>query len=283
MSLSTETLHRLTRNEADMAFKRRVATIFEWLPPQDDQMILDCACGRGFYLNYYRAVGKTRLVGLELEAEIIRKAQANVGHLPGITLTQGNIYALPFPDNFFDGAILSEILEHIEDDVRGLREVWRVLKPGGVLAITVPNANYPFWWDPINKSLEGLFGTHIQHGPLAGIWANHVRLYTLLDLRQAVLSAGYDIEQERAFTHYSFPFIHNLVYGLGKPLLEGGLLPKSMAKAADRTTFDQNQGSLLNPMNLALAVLNFFDRPNVMDEPLDRSTVNLCIKARKPL
>lgn len=276
------TIKRLTRNEADMAFKRRVQTIFEWIPPQEDQIILDCACGQGFYLNYYRVVSETRLVGLELDSETIRKAQANVGHLPDITLTQANMYNLPFPDAYFDGVILSEILEHVEDDVRGLREVYRILKPGGVAAITVPNANYPFWWDPINKSLEALLKTKIRKGPLAGIWANHVRLYTLPDLRQSVLAAGFAVEVERAFTHHSFPFIHNIIYGLGKPLLESGALPKNMAQAADRTTFDQNDGSLLNPINAGLAVFNWFDRKNVMDEALERSTVNLCIKAVKP-
>ncbi len=276
------TLARMTRNEADMAFKRRVRTIFAWIDPQDGDTILDCACGRGFYLNMFRYVSRARLVGLELERPIIVKARRNVGHLEDVFLTQGNIYHLPFPDGFFDAVILSEILEHLDDDVAGLREVWRVLKPGGVVAITVPNANYPFWWDPINKTLETLFHTHIRHGPLAGIWANHVRLYERDQLRAAVLAAGFAVEEERAFTHTSFPFIHNIVYGLGKPLLESGILPESLANAADRTTFEKNNGSLLNPINWGLALFNFFDRPNRMDEPPGRSTVNLCIKGRKP-
>ena len=89
-------------------------------------------------------------------------------------------------------------------------------------------------------------------------------------------------EIERQFTHTSFPFIHNLVYGLGKPLLESGLLPEEMANAADRTSFDQNTGSWLNPINLGIAVLNWFDRSNKLDEPPHKSTVNLAIKGRKP-
>lgn len=272
----------MTRNEADMAFKKRVQTIFEWVNPRDEDLILDCACGRGFYLNMFRYVSRCRLVGLELDADVIRKAQRKVGHLPAVLLTNANIYHLPYPSDTFDAVILSEILEHIERDVDGLREVLRVLKPGGVVAITVPNASYPFWWDPINKTLETLFRTHIRRGPLAGIWANHVRLYTREQLRDSVLAAGFEIEEERAFTHHSFPFIHNLVYGLGKPLLESGRLPKAMADAADRTGFDRNTGSLLNPINLGLKVLNFFDRGNAMNEPPERSTVNLCVKGRKP-
>jgi SAM-dependent methyltransferase len=274
-------IQHMTRNEADMAFKKRVQTIFEWVDPTDDKLILDMPCGRGFYLNMFRYVSNCTIIGAELEWDVIKKAQANVGHLD-IPLHNANLYQLPYASNTFDAVILSEILEHIDDDVAGLKEAYRVLKPGGVVAITVPNANYPFWWDPINKSLETLFNTHIQHGPLAGIWANHVRLYTQNELRNSVEMAGFTVEAERAFTHHSFPFIHNLVYGLGKPLLEAGALPQNMAKAADRTTFDENDGSLLNPINLGLKVFNYFDRPNKINEPPGRSTVNLAIKGRKP-
>jgi ubiquinone/menaquinone biosynthesis C-methylase UbiE len=272
----------MTRNEADMAFKKRVQTIFEWIDPQDEDVILDCACGRGFYLNMFRYVSQCTLVGLELDWPVIEKAQRNVGHLPNVLLNNANIYHLPYADNTFDGVILSEILEHIDDDVTGLKEVLRVLKPGGVVAITVPNANYPFWWDPINKTLETLFKTYIRRGPLAGIWANHVRLYTAGQLRESVRAAGFMVEEERAFTHHSFPFIHNIVYGLGKPLLESGVMPAALANAADRTTFDQNSGSLFNPINLGLRIFNFFDRKNVLNEPPGRSSVNVCVKGRKP-
>jgi len=280
--IDENTILRLTRNEADMAFKKRVRTIFEWAQPDDTKTILDCGCGRGFYLKMLRTVSNCRLYGLELEDEIIAKANANIGHLPGITISQASIYEQPYADNSFDAVILSEVLEHIDEEQRGLREILRVLKPGGVVVITVPNANYPFWWDPINKTLETLFNRPIRKGPLSGIWANHVRLYTPERLRREAQEAGFIVEAERAFTHYSFPFIHNLVYGLGKPLLESGALPDEMAKAANRTTFDENRGSMLNPINLGLAVFNWFDRPNVMDEPPGRSTVNLALKGRKP-
>ncbi len=280
--VSEQALQHMTRNEADMAFKRRVRTIFEWIDPQDDDLILDAPCGRGFYLNMFRYVSKCKLVGLELDWEVINKARRNSANLKGMMLNNASLYALPYADNTFDAAILSEVLEHLDHDVEGLREVYRVLKPGAVVAITVPNANYPFWWDPINKTLETLFNRHIQHGPLAGIWANHVRLYTPEALRLSVQAAGFTVEEERAFTHHSFPFIHNLVYGLGKPLLESGALPRSMANAADRTTFDKNNGSLLNPINIGLKMFNYFDRKNVMNEPPGCSTVNLCIKGRKP-
>jgi SAM-dependent methyltransferase len=276
-------IKRMVRNEADMAYRRRVQTIFEWLQPEDQDIILDGGCGRGFYLNFLRAAGNAALVGIELEHEFLQIARASLSHLSGIQLVSANLYCLPFENDHFDKAILSEVLEHVDDDVAALASVGRVLKPGGLVAITVPNANYPFWWDPINKTLEVVFGIHIAKGVFAGIWANHVRLYTRRQLRNTVLAAGLEIADERSFTHHCFPFIHNLVYGLGKTLLEAHALPGSVASAADRYRIDGQRGSPLNPVNFGLTLFELFDRPNTMNEPDHRSTVNLCILARKPV
>ena len=271
----------MIRNEADMAYRRRVKTIFEWLQPADGDLILDGGTGRGFYLRFIRQICAADLVGLELEYSIIEVARHSLDCLSDIDLINGSLYNIPFPDSSFDKVILSEVLEHIPDDVRALREVARILKPGGLIAITVPNADYPFWWDPINKTLEALFNMHIQRGMLAGLWANHVRLYTRDQLREAVIEAGLQVAAERAFTHYSFPFIHNLVYGVGKPVLEAGVLPSGMARAADRHNLTDDKGSPLNPVNIGLRIFEWFDRKNEMDEPEGRTTVNLCALARK--
>ncbi len=265
-----------------MAYRRRVITIFEWLDPHDDDTILDAGCGRGFYLNFIRQVCGARLVGLELELPYLKVARTALNSLPGITLVNGSLYDPPFPDHAFDKVILSEVLEHVPDDRAALRAIARTVKPGGLIAITVPNANYPFWWDPINKMLETLFHTHVQHGVLAGIWANHIRLYTWDQLRRAVSDAALEVVAERQFVHYCFPFIHNIVYGLGKTALEAGILPHSIARVADRHDLSGERGSLLNPINLGLTLFEWFDRRNGLDEPPGRSTVNLCILARKP-
>ncbi len=60
------------------------------------------------------------------------------------------------------------------------------------------------------------------------------------------------------------------------------MLPSGMAAAADRHNFDDGRGSALNPVNVGLRMFEWFDRRNVMNEPPGRSTVNLCILARKP-
>ena len=53
---------------------------------------------------------------------------------------RGSLLALPFPTNQFDGIVLTEVLEHCRDPFTAMREVFRVLKPGGLLLVTSPFA-----------------------------------------------------------------------------------------------------------------------------------------------
>ncbi len=280
--LTDDMLEMLSGGDADIAFRRRVRTIMRWIPPSPDRAMLDVPCGRGFYLRRYRFVEpRCRIVGTDVDPEIIDLARRSLSDVD-VPLTRSSLTALPFAANSFDAAICSEVLEHLDDDVAGLREVRRILRPGGLVAITVPHANYPFWWDPINKLLEVTTGRHIRRGPFAGIWAGHVRLYSAERLRSIVQSAEFEIVDERSFTHHCMPFSHNLVYGFGKPILERSLLPKQLTRGADRHVLGAGQGGRWNPVSVAIRIAGWFDRWNVPNEPAGRSSVNLAVLARKP-
>lgn len=278
--MTAETLRRLTRDELDIAFRRRAWTVLEWLGEPRGRRVLDAGCGRGFYLKMIRHLGGARLVGADVELPLLVRGRAIAG--PGVGLTAASVVALPFAPGCFAAVVLSEVLEHVADDRRALAEAFRVLEPGGLLLVTVPHARYPWSWDPLNRTLTALFGTAIRRGPLAGIWANHLRLYTPGELRARIEAAGFAVEEERAFTHRCLPFTHNLLYGLAKPLLESGLPGTGWTRAADRAGFDREEGSRWHPLRLVRALFDRIDRGNLPHEPPPRSTVNLALKARKP-
>ncbi len=275
-----ETMGRLLQNEADMAFRRRALALLDYLDLQDGETVLDCGCGMGVYLMMMGKLRNLKLYGVDGDLERLHWAERE--QVPA-SLSTVDIHKLPFADNTFDKILMSEVLEHLADDRNALREIFRVLKPGGILALSVPHADYPFWWDPFNKTIETLGGRPMRgNGPIAGIWSNHWRLYRPAELRDVIGSAGFAVEALDESTHYSFPFIHFLVYGLGKPLLELNLLPKNLRDSADRFRGEANRGSLLNPINLGVRLFRRFDSRNDTMRGDEQTFVNLVARARKP-
>ena len=274
------TLDRILRNEADMAYRRRARILLDYLELQDGESVFDCGCGMGFFLMTLGKLRHLKLVGLDGDMERLHWAQREL--VPASLLT-GDIFDLPVADETFDKVLFTEVLEHLSDDRRGLCEIYRILKPGGILALSVPHAHYPFWWDPLNATWTRVGGQPIRKGPIAGIWSNHERLYEPDDLVQKMLDTGFELETVEEQTHFSFPFIHFIVYGIGKPLLERNLLPSSLRVSADRFRGAQNTGSVLNPINLGVRVLRYFDQRNETPAVERQSTfVNILVKARKP-
>lgn len=278
-----QTLDALLRNESDMAYKRRVRRMVAYLELAPGLSVLDCGCGMGFYLKVLAALYPScRLWGLEYEPKVLRYAHDHLA-LAGVTLVRGDIHHLPFAAESLDRVLLSEVLEHLEDDAAALREVWRVLKPGGLLALTVPPRNYSFWFDPLNWLREHLGLPPIRQGPCAGIWANHRRLYTTEALRRVVEGAGFTIQRYEELTHYCFPATQFLVYTIGKGLVERNLLPEFLSRSADRFRGPEHSFSPLNPMNWALALFERIDRLNEDPQRMaaKRTFINLAIQARK--
>lgn len=269
------------RNEADIAYRRRVPRLLEYLDLRNSDRVLDCGCGMGYLSMVMGEVSEASIVGVDGDRARLLWAQRE--NVPAV-LAQVNINTLPFADDAFDKILLSEVLEHLPDDTIGLRELWRVLKPGGILAISVPHANYPFLWDPINRTLELIGAAPMRGaGPVTGQWSNHERLYLPVELREVAERAGFHVTHLDELTHHSVPFHHALVYSVGKPLIERQLLPARMRVAADRFSGRENAGNRLNPVNLAVGALRAVDRLNDRQPASgERSYVSLLARLQKP-
>lgn len=258
-------LNQILVNVGDFGFKRRVKEIIKGLSFKKKDTILDCGCGDGFYVmaiqNLYPEI---KIIGVDKDDKILSKAGKYVKKNALTEIIKGDINKLPFKNNYFDKIILSEILEHLDDDLAGLRETYRVLKPGRLLAITVPNHNYPFLWDPLNWGRERLGLGHFNKNNelLAGLWSMHRRLYYPSEILDLVKKAGFKIVKVKLLTHYCFPF-SQIILHLGKRFLlqmhDSNTISDSMEK------FNWQKSSLskrINIIRIFQKFLEFIDKLN---------------------
>jgi ubiquinone/menaquinone biosynthesis C-methylase UbiE len=148
--------------------------------------VLDLGCGFGRHA-FEAARRGASVVALDAGRDEVEgvaatfAAMVEVGELaPGslhANVVQGDALHLPFPDGTFDRVICSEVLEHLPDDVAAMRELARVLRPGGTMAITVPR----FGPELINWALSDEY-----HNVPGG----HIRIYRRTVLNERLASTG---------------------------------------------------------------------------------------------
>lgn len=137
---------------------------------EDGMRALDLGCGQGRHLHALFYKKHMLAVGLDRSFEDVEKARAAFAQFPDMEpgsrrrfgVLAGDALNLPFPDRVFDAVICSEVLEHIPDHHAALREIARVMKPGGRLAVSVPR----FWPEWLCWKLERRYhdtpGGHVR-------------------------------------------------------------------------------------------------------------------------
>lgn len=121
--------------------------------------ILDVGAGEGFTLEYLR----TQAIGKSHEGIDFLKKAIDLGHKihPDLTLKRASIYELPYKDNSFNLVLSTEVLEHLEDPEKGLKELVRVSKK--YLLLSVPNEPIFMLSNLLRGKNVSRFGNDIEH------------------------------------------------------------------------------------------------------------------------
>jgi glycosyltransferase involved in cell wall biosynthesis len=156
--------------------------------------VLDAACGAGS-LAVRLAESGYAVVAADRSPGFIAFIEKHRTHR-NLQAVRAEIMDLPCCDERFDVVVAGEVLEHLADDGVALREIWRVLRPGGICVISVPA-------DPAQWSVSD-------------DWAGHVRRYDRADLEGNVLKRGFTMLE---LHHFGFPTVRAYHRFLYLPLL----------------------------------------------------------------
>ncbi len=144
--------------------------------------VLDAGCGEGYGLAMLADASQpaTRIVGVDLEADVVTHAQATYGHpgdrhRPRVEVHQAELMALPLDDDAVDLTVSFQVIEHLHDIPGYLRSLRRVTRPGGEVWIATPNR------------LTFTPGADTPVNPF------HTREFTATELCEELTGAGYRV------------------------------------------------------------------------------------------
>jgi SAM-dependent methyltransferase len=152
--------------------------------PVRQPRLLDVGCGTGANLELLAEFGVAEGVDVSPEALSFCLQRGLT------TVKQGEAEALPYADSSFDVVAALDVVEHLDDDVAGLREMHRVLKPDGRALLFVPA--FMFLWG-------------VQDDV-----SNHRRRYTMKQLNDVVCRAGFEIERS---SYVNITFFLPILFG----------------------------------------------------------------------
>jgi SAM-dependent methyltransferase len=176
--------------------RRRLDLVEALLPPLAGLRVLDVGCGGGEYVRALLARGADAH-GLEPGGEKLASAR----RLPAGAarrIAAGDVGCAPFASHSFDALLANEMLEHVPDDASALREMWRLLRPGGRLVLLSPNRLHPFETHGVFARRSGRRLSHALPGvpwiplPLGRRFLRYwARNYWPWQLRRLVGEAGF--------------------------------------------------------------------------------------------
>ncbi|HUH98588.1 MAG TPA: class I SAM-dependent methyltransferase [Anaerolineales bacterium] len=170
--------------------QRRLEMIIQAAGERIRGSILEDGCGVGMYVEHLAVLGGI-VYGLEYDFERAAQAAQNstrILNAAGEFLPFPSATLRSAPGSAFDLILSHEVIEHVADDHAAVREMVRVLKPGGRIVLFCPNRGYPFETHGIYWKGKYHFGNKLFINYLPRLWRNklapHVRVYSRHDLEK---------------------------------------------------------------------------------------------------
>jgi len=151
--------------------------------------VLEVGCGSGAYTTFVaRALGpEGEVAALDIQPAMLRQLEAKLAKpayqdIHNITLHEASAYDLPFEDGTLDLVYMVTVFPEIPERARALAEVLRVLKPGGLLAITelLFDPDYPLMRTTVKQGEQASF---VVDAALGNLWTYTVRFKKPLEMR----------------------------------------------------------------------------------------------------
>ncbi|NPV39547.1 hypothetical protein BREVNS_0542 [Brevinematales bacterium NS] len=162
---------------------------------KEEMIVLDVGCADGMVGKLVDSRFHKNIIGLEYDPLLAQEAEKVYKKVYKYDL---DILPLPFESGSMDIIVAADVIEHCKRDKEVTRELYRILKPGGICIVSLPNiAQFPF-------RFQLLFG-NFNYEPTGVLCEDHLHFYTLKTMRKLLREAGFSIEKEEGSgTLYSF-------------------------------------------------------------------------------
>ena len=154
----TERPYRVDAEWSRAVFAQRTGEVAAFLAPhlRAGMRLLDCGCGPGsITVDLARTVAPGEVIGIDLREDALAhgRALALERGIANLTFEAASVYQLPYPDGAFNAAFACAVLQHLAAPLAALKEMRRVLSPGGVIGIVDGSATITFRY-PTNSLLD---------------------------------------------------------------------------------------------------------------------------------
>lgn len=225
----------------------------QYIPQTDGQSIrgLNLGTGEGDYDRMVAAHCK-ELIGCDVNEEDLAHAQRLNADVSNLRYEVNNALGLSYPDQSFDLIVSCEVIEHVGQPEQMVREMARVLKPGGYALMTFPSREFPVTYDPVNRIYQTLFRKSGQKewAISQGAYAfGHDYLIGSKDFRSWAENAGFEIVEFQGLSRYLVGLLEVYWTGIAQSIFK---------KNARNVTTDTSGGVKIRPASTKEPFLVFF-------------------------